>query len=193
MAVPDSSTTPPIQFPQSMRRPGRRSPGPSRVSEDVAVRVNAGELDLAAGAALLAAAGLAPLEPGIPADFLVPVCLHVHDHNPDTTVARAYRLLRDDLDELTWTRLAESPRYWHVHRDQAGGGGYAAVHAEVRLRVTALASPAGRQQPTAFALLAQDLRRLSEVDVSPTGIRLAPRQRQAPSGSPSSPGPPSHG
>jgi hypothetical protein len=176
MAISDSSTTSRSRAP--FPQPRHRSSDPSaQLTEDVTGRVNAGSLDLVAGNALLAAAGLAPLEPGIPADFLVPICLHVHDHAPSTIVARAKRLLSDDLDELTWTRLAEPPRYWHVDRDQAAGSGYATVHTELRLRVTALASPAGQQGPTAFRLLTRDLRLLSEVDVFPAGIR-APADRQ---------------
>ena len=173
MPVPDSSTRSNARPSLPACRRGDTSSGTVRLTEEVTSRVNAGELDLKAGDAALAAVGLAPLEPGTPADFLVPVCLRVHAHNPDATVPRAYRLVRDDLDELAWTQLTAPPRYWHVHRNQAEGDGYATVHAELRLRVTAVACPAGRQQQTARALLTTDLRQLSEVDVFFAGIRAA--------------------
>jgi hypothetical protein len=82
MPVPDSFTLSRSQAPLSESRPGRGAPATAQLTEDVTGRVNASGLDLVTGNALLAAVGLAPLEPGVPVDFLVPVCLHVHDHTP---------------------------------------------------------------------------------------------------------------
>jgi hypothetical protein len=179
MPIPDSFTPSRNRAQLSAPRPGRGPSEAVHLAEEIADQVNAGSLDLAAGNALLAAAGLAPLEPGVPADFLMPICLHIDDHTPSTVVTRAKQLLTDDLDELTWTRLAGPARHWHVNRDQAPGSGYATVYAELRLRVTALASLAGEHEPTAFRLLSRDLRLLSEVEVFIPDIRPArPRGHQ---------------
>ena len=97
------------------------------------------------------------------ATFRVPISLRVHDTSGCCTIGAAERILREDLDEVQHAALDGAPYGWTVHRERPDGGGYATVHAVMRLTITV---PAHDSAPnaTAHALLEDDLNQLSEID-----------------------------
>jgi hypothetical protein len=97
------------------------------------------------------------------ATFRVPISLRVYDAGRCCTVTAAERILREDFDEMQHAVLDGVPYGWTLHRGRPDDGGYATVHAVVRLTLTVPAQ-GGAPLATARALLEHDLNQLSEVD-----------------------------